>query len=105
MITQADAEDAIQWIEDNAREAAVAKATLSYMQEYRRVVKARLIHQAKGTVQEKESYALAHPDYEAHLDATRTAEEKAEEYRNLMLHRRAKWDAWRSQESSRRINI
>lgn len=105
VINQADAEKALDWIVANAKNYGVAKATTAYVTEYRKTIKARLVSKASGTVQERESYAYCHPEYTEHLEAIREAIQAETEMNWLMVAARAKLDAWRTQESSRRVNV
>ena len=57
MITDEQAENASDYIRDNADSFAQAKANRIYLEEFRKTQKALLIQKApKGTVQEREAF-------------------------------------------------
>ena len=105
MITQEDAEKALEYIVDNAPELAKAKATKEYLEQYRKSQKAILFNGApKGRLDDQLNFAYAHPDYTEFLEKLRIA---IEEYEKLSWYMKAagiKVDAWRTQESSRRVS-
>jgi hypothetical protein len=97
---------ALDFIRDNAKAYAQAKADVVYMSEFRKTMKALLMNECTAKTQsEKESYAYAHASYIKHLDALREAHEKCEELRWLMVGAEAKIEVWRSLESSARIEV
>ena len=94
---------ALDYIRDNAEKYAVAKASVVYLTEYRKTIKATLMIQSDAkTESAKESFAYAHQDYKDNLLALRTAIEQAEKMRWLMIAAEAKIEVWRSLESSAR---
>ena len=105
MISMEQAEKANDWIRDNARHYAQAKANRIYLEEFRKSKKAILVQQAKGTNLDRESYAYAHEDYIEVLEGIKAAVEQEEELRWKMVAAQAKLDLWRTQESSRRAGI
>lgn len=103
MITDDQAEAAADFIRDHAQKAGHAKATRIYLDEYTKSLRATLFQQAKaGTVADKDSYALAHPDYKAHLDGLRAAVEEDERMRWMMVAAEAKLECWRTQSANNR---
>ena len=103
MITEDDAERAVQWLVENASAAAKARAERIYLDEYRKSLKARLMRESGQEslgAQEREAYA--HPDYGAHLDAMRDAIEADEKIRWLHSAAEARIDAWRTQQANLR---
>jgi len=105
MITQEEAEQAVHDIIENAPEMGKSKARKEYLEQYRKTKKAQLVQKATGTVQERESYAYAHPDYIQLLKDLETATENFERQNWIMRAWQITVDAWRTQESSRRISI
>ena len=94
---------ALDFIRDNAKPYAEAKANVTYMTEYRKTQKALLMNESDAkTESAKESYAYAHSNYIKHLENLRTAIEEAERLRWLMIAAEAKIEVWRSLESSAR---
>lgn len=103
MISEAEVEKAIDWLRDNARPAAQAKAERVYMDEYRKTIEAELMSEKAGEAANKQQvYARAHPRYIAHLQAYRTAVENDEAMRWLMVAAEAKIEAWRTQQANLR---
>ena len=94
---------ALDYIRDNAKAYAQAKANVVYMTEYRKTIKATLMAScSEKTESEKETYAYSHDDYKHHLRALQVAVEQAETLRWLMIAAEAKIEVWRSLESTAR---
>lgn len=103
MIDEISPYKALDFIRDNARIYAQAKANVTYLIEYRKSLKAQLMIQSDSkTESAKESYAYAHPTYIQHLEALKQAIENAETLRWQMVGAEAKIEVWRSLESSAR---
>jgi len=103
MITQADAEKAVDWLRDNASRMAQQRAERLYMEQYVKTVKATIQTEQSGmSAAASEMIALASPRYLATLQAYREAIQADETNRFLIVAAEAKIDAWRSQESTRR---
>ena len=97
MITSEEVEKAVDWLRDNAGEAAKARAERVYVEEYRKTIKAQIMCEHKtesGIAQEREAYA--DPRYISHLDAIREAIEIDEKHRFLRVAAEAKLEAWRT---------
>jgi len=105
MITFEDADIAVHSILNHAPEIAKSKAEKEYLEQFLKSKKALIVQEATGTILERESYAYAHPDYIQLLKDIRAANEEYERRRWLMVGWQTKIDAWRTQESSRRINV
>ena len=102
MITQDDAEKAVDWLRSNATKMAQERAEALYMEQWIKTVKATLQAEQQGSAAASEIFALSSPKYMAALQAYRDAI-KADEYNRFMLTAaEAKIEAWRSQESTRR---
>lgn len=97
---------ALDFIRDNAEAYAAAKASVSYLTEFRKTIKAILMQQSDAkTESAKESYAYSHEDYINNLVALRTAIELAESMRWKLIAAQAKIEVWRSLEASTRVEI
>ena len=97
---------ALDFIRDNAEGYAVAKASVVFLTEYRKTIKATLMIQSDAkTESAKESYAYSHEDYVNNLAALRTAIEQAETMRWKLIAAQAKIEVWRSLEASTRAEI
>lgn len=103
-MTQAiDIHKAVDYIRDNAKALAQAKADRIYCEEYRKTLKAQLMQSASSeAVGAQERDAYAHPDYAAHLLALRAAVEAEETLRWRMVAAQARVEVWRSLESTAR---
>lgn len=103
MIQDADIEKAVEYLRDNARAAAQAKANRIYLEEYRKVIKAQIMRE-NGSIAlgAQEAIAYADPRYTQHLEALETAIEKDEYHRWMMVAAEAKLEAWRTQQANRR---
>lgn len=97
----------LDFIRDNAQAYAKAKSERIYLEEFRKTKKALLMQAAEGqghksaAAQEREAYA--HSEYMALLDGLREAVEEEERLRWLMVAAQAKIEAWRTLESTRRV--
>lgn len=103
MITDDEIEKAVEYLRNNARPAAQAKANRIYMEEFRKVVKAQIMREhsasALGT---QEACAYSDPRYKQHLEALREAVEKDEYNKWMMVAAEAKVEAWRTQQANQR---
>ena len=103
MISDAEIDKAVNWLRDNAPEAAQAKANRVYLDEYRKTLKAELMAQVNDkALGAQEVYAYAHPRYAAHLDAMKEAVRIDAEFGFLREAAQAKIEAWRTQSSNLR---
>ena len=93
-----------EFIRNNARAYAQAKADVIYMTEYRKTIKAELMNDCDSKTQSaSEAYAYAHPKYKSHLQALKESVARFEELRWGMVSAEAKIEAWRSLEASARM--
>lgn len=98
---------ALDFIRDQAPAYAKAKAERVYLEEFRKSKKALLMRSAElrghkaAVTQEREAYA--DPEYIEVLQALQAAVENEETLRWRMVAAQARIEAWRSLESSRRI--
>jgi len=105
-ITDDEIDKALDYLRDNARDAAQAKADRIYVEEYRKVVKAQIMKengQLSGMLQEREAYS--DPRYVQHLEAIREAVRLDEGHRFLRAAADAKIEAWRTQSSNERARV
>ncbi len=106
MITQDDAEKAVDWLRDNAYRMAQERAERLYMEQYIKTVKATIQSEQSGlSTAAAEVVALASPRYLATLQAYRDSIKSDEANRFLAAAAEAKIEAWRSQESTRRAEM
>ena len=83
MISQDQVEKAVDWLRENARSMAQARAERLYLEQYIRTVKATLQAEAGGSAASSEITALASPKYLAALQAYKEAVE-IDEYNRFM---------------------
>ena len=106
MITDDDAEAALDFMRDNADKAAHARADRLYMEDYTRVLKSEIMkeHLDKAVnAQEREAYADAR--YKDHLEALRTAIFEDEKLGFLMKAAETKVSAWQTFSANMRPKI
>jgi len=98
MITDAQAEKSNDFIRDNAKPYAQAKADRVHLQEFRKTRKAILMNDKQGEPQHvREAYAYAHEDYIELLEGLRVAVMKEEEIRWKMKAAELKIEMWKCQ--------
>lgn len=98
-----DPNKAIDFIFENGKKFAKAKADRIYLEEYRKSLKAILMKRSMETAigaQEREAYA--HEEYRQLLEGLKVAVEAEEELRWALVAAQARVEVWRSQESSKR---
>ncbi len=103
MITDTEAEKALDYIRDNATKAAQARANRIYVEEYRKTIKAQLMKESADLplgAQEREAYSDV--KYIQHLNAIREAVEQDEYFRWMLTAAEAKLEAWRTQSANNR---
>ena len=97
---------ALDFIRDHSTDLAEAKATVLYLTEYRKSMKALLMIESDAkTESAKESYAYAHIDYIAHIKALAEAVQESERLRWLMVAAEAKISVWQTLEATARIEM
>ncbi len=100
-ITDEEIDKALDYLRDNARDAAQAKANRIYVEEYRKTLKAQLMKEhanLSAVLQEREAYS--DPRYVEHLQAIRDAVMQDEQCRFMRVAAEAKIEAWRTQSSN-----
>lgn len=101
-----DPNEAIDFMINHSKRYAQAKANRTYLEEYRKTMKAELCKDALThgfeavNAQEREAYA--DPEYKQHLLAIREAIEEEEQLRWMLVAAQARIDVWRSMEASNR---
>jgi hypothetical protein len=103
MISDDQIQEAFDYLNDNATDAAQARANRLYLEDYTRVLKARLMGQSNEKHNNaQERYAYASPEYAVHLEALKTAIEKDETHRWKLKAMEVRIDAWRTEQSNYR---
>lgn len=103
MIPESEIERAVDWLRDNAPEAAQAKANAIYLRKWVDTVKAKCANKHIGLSQvAAESKALEDPDYLAALQALKEAIEKDSNFEFLREAASAKISAWQTQNANAR---
>lgn len=103
VISDEDVQKALNQLRHKAGDAAKAKATRIYMEEFRKTVKATIMQrhlQMPVSAQEREAYADR--EYKDHLEAMRLAIEEDELYRWKMIAAQAVIEAWRTVSANQR---
>jgi hypothetical protein len=99
IVTDEEVDKSLDYLRDNAVPAAKAIAEAGYMDDFTRVLKARLMGLCnEPTSAAQERYAYAHADMESHLVSKRTAIAKAEEEKFLLKAASYKIDVWKSEQ-------
>lgn len=104
-----DPNDAIEFIFKHGKKFAKAKAERTYLEEYRKSLKAILMQEAQvdghqtSAAQEREAYADER--YQDLLKGLKAAVEAEEEIRWGLVAAQARIDVWRSQEASNRQEV
>ena len=103
MITEDDAEKAVEWLRDHAVEIGKARAERVYVEQWVKTVRATIQTEQTGlSMAAAEAVALASPRYMAALQALKEAVQTDETLRFLASAAEAKIECWRSMESTRR---
>jgi hypothetical protein len=103
MITEAQVQEAFDYLLEQADNAAKARAERLWMEDYTRVVKAELMGESNSDkLGEQERYAYAHDRYKQHLQDLKTAVARDEKHRFMLNAKNAILDAWRTQQANER---
>ena len=100
-ISEEDVEKAVDWLRDNADSCAKARATIIYLEEYRKSLKALLMSKYPDmsvSAQEREAYA--HQDYQSHLKLMQQAIYEDERMKFFRASAEVKIEAWRTQQAN-----
>lgn len=99
-----DPHRAVDFIRDNGKIYAQAKANRVYLEEYRKSLKAILMKQSmESAVNAQEREAYSHIEYQKLLKGLQEAVETEERLRWEMVAAQARIEVWRSQEASNRV--
>jgi hypothetical protein len=105
-VKQIDPNEAIEFIFRSGKEYAKARAERTYIEEYRKSLKAILMKRSRETaVNAQERDAYSQDEYVALLEGLRAAVETEEELRWALVAAQARIDVWRSQEASARQEV
>lgn len=105
-IADTEIDKALDFLRDNARDAAQARADRIYVEEFRKTLKATLMKEhgsLSAVLQEREAYA--DDRYQQHLEAIREAVRLDEYHRFMRIAAEAKIEAWRTQSSNSRARV
>lgn len=101
-----DIEHTLEYLRDNAKKYAVAKANYEHLKEFRKSKKALLKIEAEkqGVSQstKQEDYAYSHREYLELLDGLRVACEEEARHRQLMETARQRLEVWRTEQANDR---
>lgn len=107
MVSDEQLEKALNFIRDNAKEYAQAKAKRVYLTEFRKSQKAILMTKAQEegakTSAAQERIAYSDPVYLELLEGIREATEREEELRFLVKGAELKIDIWRTRSANQRV--
>lgn len=100
---ETDPHKAIDYILENGKKFAQAKANRVFLDEFRKSKKALLMNQStETTVNAREQFAYSHPEYIQVLEGIKAAVEVEEELKWHLVAAQARVEVWRSQESTAR---
>ena len=106
MIDEQSVESALHWMAEKVGTLAKAIADRKYLEDYKKVKLAILIQEApSGTVSSKESWAMAHEDYEELLEGLRIAVEQEAELKHLFTIAEARIEVWRTIQANNRAGV
>ncbi len=95
---ETDPDKAVDYILINAKQFAKAKAERTYIEEYRKSLKAILMQKSsESAISAQERDAYAHPEYRQLLDGLRAAVEAEEKLRWELIAAQARVEIWRTQ--------
>jgi hypothetical protein len=103
MSEERDPHKAVDYILTNGKKFAKAKAERTYIEEYRKSLKAILMKRSSEsaiTAQERDAYA--HPEYQQLLEGLREAVEIEEKLRWDLIAAQAVVEIWRTQQANNR---
>jgi len=103
LIEERDPNKAIDYILANGKKFAKAKAERTYIEEYRKSLKAILMGRSlESAVNAQERDAYSHPDYIALLGGLREAVEIEEKLKWNLIAAQASVEVWRTQQANNR---
>ncbi len=106
MISDADVEKALDFLREFAQQAGEARAAREYMDEYRHVIKSKIMREhPTESVAAQQAIAYADPRYALHLDAMKIAIEQDEFLRWKRSAAEAKIQAWQTMSANNRKGV
>lgn len=106
MITDEQAEKALDYLVNSASKLSQAKADYSYVDDFKRVLKAQLMKEhPEMTAAGQEREAYSDPRYNQHLHAIKTAEAQYLHIQYLIDAAKVRIDVWRTQSSNERAKL
>ena len=112
MITVDEMERALDYIRDKAEEFGEAAGNRTYLEDFSKALKARLMAnhlylcvqkgEKEPSIAAQERYAYSHSEYIKHLEAIQIAVAEHEKLRFMMKAAEVKVMVWQCQESTRR---
>ena len=103
IISDAEAEESINWLANNDYELAAAQAQYNRMNEGKKVVIAELSRASKAkSAKDREAEALACAEYSEYLDQLQEAEKHYLSLRYRVTAVTAKLDVWRTLQANQR---
>ena len=103
MITEEEAERAVDYLRDSARSAAQARANKEYVTGFQKVLKAQIMREnPSDAIGTQEAKTYSDPRYLTHLEAIKAAVEADAHAMFLRDAAQARIDAWRTQSSNLR---
>lgn len=103
MVTEGQAEKANDYIRDNAKTLAAAKATREYLDDFLKCKEAILMQEVKGPEHERKSYARSHADYLQIINDRDEARMIEVEIQFRMKAAEIKIEMWRTQQANNRM--
>lgn len=104
MVSEQEAQRAIDYIRDSAPKFAQAKAERVYIENYLKVVKAKeMSNSDKKTLGDREIDAYMSMDYEAQLQAMRDAVATEEELKYRMEAAKLRFEHWKTEQFNNRV--
>ena len=98
-----DPQRAVDFMLENSRKYAQAKANRIHIEQFRKSKKALLMNQCTEKAwAAKETYAYSHPEYIELLDGLRAATEQEETLRWKLTAAQLRVEVWRSQNANNR---
>lgn len=105
MITDEKVEKALDYISHGAKKLAEAKANYSYVDDFKKVLKAQLMKEhPKESAAGQEREAFSDPRYTDHLKVVKDAEAEYLHLMYLIDAAKVTLDIWRTQSSNERAN-
>jgi len=102
MITEQLINSAVNYLRSSSEEAAKARATRQYLEDFTKHLKAKLARSFEGSNANQIMQAEASEEFRIHLEAVRDAIEDDELFRHKIAAANTVVDVWRSEQSTER---